>query len=164
MGFLLARARLGGKSAPQDVHGPDFRVIVTQNRLSSDGLGTCDELKVVLVQYPAKATWGPVLGQGRQRRLEGEIQLSSRIEASLAYDENYSASASATVHHPSGLHSDSGDAAVQSRPVCLPISQFQAPRNMWEACLVGACGNHQCLRRGTESKTASPSRSQPTHH
>ena len=50
-GSLVARAMLGRKSVPEDVHGPDFRVTVTRNRLSSIGFGTSDELRVVMVQY-----------------------------------------------------------------------------------------------------------------
>lgn len=37
----------------QDVQGPDFLVKVTQNGLSSEGLGSSDELKVVIIQYVA---------------------------------------------------------------------------------------------------------------
>ena len=50
-GSLVARAMLGRKSHPEEVHGPDFCVTVTRNRLSSIGLGTIDELRVVMVQY-----------------------------------------------------------------------------------------------------------------
>ena len=46
------------------------------------------------LDYPANATWGAVIGTGNQRRLEGEIQLPSRAEATLKYDENYSVSVS----------------------------------------------------------------------
>ena len=49
-GLLVSRVRLGRKPVTEDVQGPDFRVKVTQNRLSSKSLGTGDELKVVLVQ------------------------------------------------------------------------------------------------------------------
>ena len=54
-GSLVARAMLGQKFVPEDVHGPDFRVTVTRNRLSSSGLGRSDELKVVKVQYVRKS-------------------------------------------------------------------------------------------------------------
>lgn len=46
------------------------------------------------LDYLANATWGAVIGTGNQRRLEGEIQLPSCLEATLPYDENYSVSAS----------------------------------------------------------------------
>lgn len=41
----MARARLERKYVPEDVHGLDFRVIVTRNKLSSEGLGHVANLR-----------------------------------------------------------------------------------------------------------------------
>lgn len=37
------------------------------------------------VDYPSSGTWGPVSVRGRQRILEGEIQLPSRLQPSFSH-------------------------------------------------------------------------------
>lgn len=84
LGFWVAHgARFGQKSVPEDVEGPKFRVIVTQciYKLSSGGLGTCGELKVVLFIISTVLT---VDGDKRQSirwpRMTGPLNCHWKVE------------------------------------------------------------------------------------